>query len=88
MEALDALGERSTLDNSLISALYSSVLTIREKYVDAIKQNWPRAWRNSAGYRLNYLLPWSPSKPSQWEGNYPAHLTPDTLNLAPLLGRQ
>ena len=53
------LGERSTLDNSLISALYSSALSIREKYVDAITTHWPRAWRNSAGYRLNYLLPWS-----------------------------
>ncbi len=80
-----SLGESSTLDNPLISALHSSVLTIRETYAAAIQQNWPRAWRNSAGYRLNYLLPWSPTQPSQWDGNYPAHLTPDTLNLAPLL---
>ncbi len=79
------LGESSTLDNPLISALHSSVLTIREKYADTIMQHWPRAWRNSAGYRLNYLLPWSPTRPSQWDGEYPAHLTPDTLNLAPLL---
>jgi FAD/FMN-containing dehydrogenase/Fe-S oxidoreductase len=80
-----SLGENSTLGNSLISALHSSVLSIRENYAGTIKQNWPRAWRNSAGYRLNYLLPWSPTKPSQWEGSYPAHLTPETLNLAPLL---
>src|SRR5512139_693277 len=79
------LGESSSLNNSLIAALHSSVLTIRERYAATIKQNWPRAWRNSAGYRLNYLLPWSPTKPSQWDGIYPAHLTPDTLNLAPLL---
>ena len=68
--SLATLGERSTLDNSLISDLYSSVLEIREKYVDAITKNWPATWRNSAGYRLNYLLPWSPSKPSQWDGEY------------------
>ena len=80
-----SLGEGSSLNNSLISALHSSVHTIRESYGAAIKQNWPHAWRNSAGYRLNYLLPWSPTQPSQWDGNYPAHLTPDTLNLAPLL---
>jgi FAD/FMN-containing dehydrogenase/Fe-S oxidoreductase len=79
------LGESNTLDNSLISALYSSALTIREQYADTIKQHWPRAWRNSAGYRLNYLLPWSATRPSQWEGNYPASLKPATLNLAALL---
>ena len=79
------LGERSTLDNPLISALYSSVLSIREKYVDAITSNWPHAWRNSAGYRLNYLLPWSPTRPSQWDGEYPAHLKPGTMNLAHLV---
>jgi FAD/FMN-containing dehydrogenase/Fe-S oxidoreductase len=79
------LGERSTLDNPLISALYSSTLTIRERYVDAITTHWPRTWRNSAGYRLNYLLPWSATRPSQWQGEYPAHLKPGTLNLAHLL---
>jgi len=78
------LGERSTLDNSLVSNLYASVLEIREKYVDAITQNWPRTWRNSAGYRLNYLLPWSPSKPSQWDGDYPP-TPPSKLNLASIL---
>jgi len=82
--SLGVLGERSTLDNLLISSLYSSVLQIREKYVDAITRNWPRAWRNSAGYRLNYLLPWSPGKPSQWTGDYPP-VDPSRLNLASLL---
>lgn len=80
------LGERSTLDNALISSLYSASLQIREKYSDAIARNWPRSWRNSAGYRLNYLLPWSATKPSQWTGeSYPANLTPGTWNLTPLL---
>src|SRR6266498_2565144 len=80
------LGERSSLDNPLISNLYSSALQIREKYADSIARNWPRAWRNSAGYRLNYLLPWSASKPSQWnEEFYPANRKPGTWNLTPLL---
>jgi FAD/FMN-containing dehydrogenase/Fe-S oxidoreductase len=78
------LGERSTLDNPLISNLYYSALNIREKYVDVITKHWPRAWRNSAGYRLNYLLPWSAMKPSQWIGDYPA-IDPSRLNLATLL---
>ena len=92
--SLATLGEQGMPGNALLSNLYSSVLQIREKYADAITQNWPRTWRNSAGYRLNYLLPWAPSMPSQWIGNsYPANLTPfdvaqgkpGTLNLAPLL---
>ncbi|HET9915091.1 MAG TPA: FAD-binding and (Fe-S)-binding domain-containing protein, partial [Anaerolineales bacterium] len=83
--SLGVLGERSTLDNSLLSGLYSSALNIRQNYAAAITKNWPSTWRNSAGYRLNYLLPWSPSKPSQWEGEYPPNLRPDTLNLTPLL---
>ncbi len=84
--SLAVLGERSTLDNPIISRLYSAVLEIRKNYMDAITRNWPRTWRNSAGYRLNYLLSWSPSAPSQWTGeSYPANLKPGTLNLAPLL---
>jgi Fe-S oxidoreductase len=81
---LGMLGERSTLDNPLIANLYSTALKIREQYADPISRNWPRTWRNSAGYRLNYLLPWSASKPSQWDGPYPA-LHPSSFNLHPLL---
>src|SRR5688572_1429277 len=82
--SLATLGESSTLDNSRVASLHSTVFEIRENYVEAITRNWPTTWRNSAGYRLNYLLPWSPSKPSQWDGEYPP-LNPLQLNLAPLL---
>src|SRR5215213_9300856 len=82
--SMGVFGERSTLDNSLISNLHASAREIHENYADRIAQRWPTTWRNSAGYRLNYLLPWSPSKPSQWEGEYPA-LDPSPINLAPLL---
>ncbi len=51
------------------SAIVSAAFEIREKYAEAIKQNYPKTWRNSAGYRLNYLLPWSPSSPPQWDDN-------------------
>jgi FAD/FMN-containing dehydrogenase/Fe-S oxidoreductase len=68
------------------SKLASTVRSIQEDYSDAIKQNFPKTWRNSAGYRLNYLLPWSPSVPPRWTGEeYPANLKPGTWNLAPLL---
>ncbi|MBL0344731.1 FAD-linked oxidase C-terminal domain-containing protein [Candidatus Villigracilis affinis] len=73
-------------DDSLLSSFLSTVLDVREKYSEAIKQNFPKTWRNSAGYRLNYLLPWSPSSPPQWVGDsYPANLQPSTFNLATLL---
>ncbi len=68
------------------SKLVSAVFEIREKYAEAIKQNYPKTWRNAAGYRLNYLLPWSPSAPPQWTGDrYPANLKHNTWNLAHLL---
>ena len=63
---------RQMNSDSRISNIASIVSSIREQYADAIKQNYPKSWRNSAGYRLNYLLPWSPSKPPQWIGDYPA----------------
>jgi FAD/FMN-containing dehydrogenase/Fe-S oxidoreductase len=69
-----------------LTMIHDVINQIRKNYSVAIKQNYPRSWRNSAGYRLNYLLPWSPSAPPRWTGNsYPANLTPDTWNLAHLL---
>lgn len=75
-------GENSSPGNRL-SELTKAALDIREKYAETIRQNFPKSWRNSAGYRINYLLPFSPTKPPQWSGDYPKPF-PD-LNLAPLL---
>ncbi|MBI5823159.1 MAG: FAD-binding protein [Chloroflexi bacterium] len=79
-------------DDSLLSSFLFAALEIREKYADAIKQSYPKTWRNSAGYRLNYLLPWSPSTPPQWKtdhsslvtDNYPP-IQPSSFSLHPLL---
>ena len=76
---------RKMKNDSLFSSFIFSALDIREKYSDAIKQNYPKSWRNSAGYRLNYLLPFSATRPPRWDGDYPANLQPSTLNLAHLL---
>lgn len=65
--------------------LARAALRIREQAAAAIQRDWPRAWRNSAGYRLNYLLPWSASQPPQWAGDYPPRLAANQVNLAPLL---
>lgn len=56
-------------DGTLLSSFLFTVSEIRNKYALAIKQGYPRSWRNSAGYRLNYLLPWSPSIPPKWDEN-------------------
>jgi FAD/FMN-containing dehydrogenase/Fe-S oxidoreductase len=67
------------------STVLAPIITeIREKYAGAIRRSFPASWRNSAGYRLNYLLPWSPSRPPQWTGAvYPPVL--ENLNPANLL---
>ena len=68
------------------SIVLQTALDIRDKYAKAIKQNYPKSWRNSAGYRLNYLLPWSAAQPPQWIGDsYPANLKEGKFNLAHLL---
>ncbi|NOY99925.1 MAG: FAD-binding protein [Chloroflexi bacterium] len=70
---------------SIEAAFYSAALHIRGQYAAQIRARWPRVWRNTSGYRLNYLLPWSPSRPPQWEGDLYPNIKPSTLNLAPLL---
>ncbi|MBI3738063.1 MAG: FAD-binding oxidoreductase, partial [Chloroflexi bacterium] len=69
---------------SRLANIISTAFDIQEKYAKAIKQNYPKSWRNSAGYRLNYLLPFSATKPPRWDGDYPP-LRSSPLNLAPLL---
>ncbi|MDX9991023.1 MAG: FAD-linked oxidase C-terminal domain-containing protein [Anaerolineales bacterium] len=72
-----------------------AIASLRATCADEIRAGWPKTWRNSAGYRLNYLLPWSPATPPQW-GNTPyppvtnhqlpiTDLQPSTFNMATLL---
>ncbi len=76
---------RKSKVDSRISNIVSAVLGIREKYSNAIKQNYPSSWRNSAGYRLNYLLPWSPSQPPRWTGDIYPPVKEGAIDLAKLL---
>ncbi len=69
------------LQHEIVAAAFS----IREKYAGAIQKGYPRSWRNSAGYRLNYLLPWSPSGPPQWIGGVYPPVKDAAINLAVLL---
>jgi FAD/FMN-containing dehydrogenase/Fe-S oxidoreductase len=83
-------GSLETWDKSGVSKLSGVAENIRLHYADKIKEKFPRSWRNSAGYRLNYLLPWSPSVPSQWDANdyglsSTAYRQSSKINLAGLL---
>ena len=70
---------------NLEATFYSAALHIRKEYDEEIRKNWVKTWRNTSGYRLNYLLPWSPSRPPQWDAeNYP-NIKSAALNLAPLM---
>lgn len=79
---IDDLGVRQ--ENERMDAIHAAISRVRGK-AEPIQRNFPRSWRNSAGYRINYLLPWSPSRPPQWESEFYPDLAPGTLNLAPLL---
>lgn len=67
------------------ATIYSAALHIRKQYDEEIRQRWVKTWRNTSGYRLNYLLPWSPSRPPQWDEEHYPNLQSSTLNLAPLM---
>jgi FAD/FMN-containing dehydrogenase/Fe-S oxidoreductase len=67
--------------------IYDKALHVREQYQSEIESRWPQTWRRVSGYNLNYLIPWSPSYPPQWNQDlfpYPA-IIPGTINLCSLL---
>ncbi len=70
---------------NLEATLYAAALHLRTAKAESIRRNWVKTWRNASGYRLNYLLPWSPSRPPQWDAARYPNLDPSALNLAPLL---
>ena len=88
---IDIAGSLSPVSDSLFGNFTATALHIRAQNADAIRAHYPKTWRNSAGYRLNYLLPWSPSRPPQWGGdqspamNHYPPTAPGQINLATLL---
>ena len=54
----------------LLSSIYRAALHIREQFARPIQASWPHTWRKAAGYNLNYLLPWSPGLPPEWEAQF------------------
>lgn len=71
--------------NSIKARLFLTALEIRDLYAEVIKDKWPKTWRNSSGYPLNYLIPWSDTQPPRWtDGLYPPYQS-GKLNMAPLV---
>ncbi|MFQ5942074.1 MAG: FAD-binding and (Fe-S)-binding domain-containing protein [Anaerolineales bacterium] len=67
----------------LEAGIYAAALTVKGKYADAVEERWPRTWRRSSGYSLNYLTQYTPGKPAAWyHDQYPPE---SEFNLAPLL---
>lgn len=67
-------------------AIVAAARLIRSEQADEMRRHFPTTWRNSAGYRLNYLLPWAPSRPPGWTlPEYPAAPASGEFNLAQLL---
>ena len=54
-------------EDDVLSRVYRSVNHIRQSYAADIQNAWPGTWRRVSGYNLNYLLPWSPATPPQWD---------------------
>ncbi len=88
--------ERAQNAPRLEARLYRAALDIRQHSAEAIRQRWPKTWRRSAGYNLNYLLPWSSTQPPLWQtalqtwrspaGGWPyPPIRPGELNLSSLL---
>ncbi len=82
----DQSGRPAPSHSSRYSLLTAAARRIRAHDAQAIQQNFPRTWRNSAGYRINYLVPWSAGAPVGWgESPYPPGSEGAEFNLAHLL---
>ncbi|MFQ5409494.1 MAG: FAD-binding oxidoreductase, partial [Anaerolineales bacterium] len=72
--------------DSFAARLHREVADIAAHNAAAIRASYPRTWRNSSGYRLNYLLPeggYVATRPSGWlQAQYPVV---NGFNLAQLM---
>jgi FAD/FMN-containing dehydrogenase/Fe-S oxidoreductase len=73
-------------DKTLFGKIVNHAFDIKEGAGELFQNNGPRTWRNSAGYRLNYLIPWSATRPEEWgEPYYPRRGAESSINLAPIM---
>jgi FAD/FMN-containing dehydrogenase len=66
----------------LEALIYGAALAARGDYAEVVVDRWPRTWRRSSGYSLNYLTQYTPDRPAAWyQDEYPPK---SDFNLAPL----
>lgn len=79
---LEAAGRKSE-GKGLEADIYRRAFKVRRDYAAAVRDHWPRTWRRSSGYSLNYLTGYTPSRPAAWyQHQYPP---PAEFNLASLV---
>lgn len=71
--------------NSLEGRIYARALDLRLRYAKAVEEGWPRTWRRSSGYNLNYLTGFTPDRPAAWYGDPGPYPPQNEFNLAPLI---
>ena len=70
---------------SLAAQIVEVARGVAGETAEAIRTGYPRTWRNSAGYRLNYIVPWSASRPPEWSGERYPPVAEGKLNMASVL---
>jgi FAD/FMN-containing dehydrogenase/Fe-S oxidoreductase len=78
-------GSTATLgETSSPPGLLSAVSAIVARNADTIRARYPKTWRRSSGYSLNYLVPCVATKPRGWDESKPYPSSSPT-NLAKIL---
>ncbi|MGA9533669.1 MAG: FAD-binding oxidoreductase, partial [Anaerolineales bacterium] len=65
--------------------IYRAARRLKNEYSETVAREWPRTWRRSSGYSLNYLTGFSPSAPPAWSESSMEYPPNDGNNLAPVL---
>jgi FAD/FMN-containing dehydrogenase/Fe-S oxidoreductase len=67
------------------ASVYRVALGLRDSIQAEVADRWPRTWRRSSGYGLNYLCDFSPGEPAAWFRTPEPYLVRGRLNLPAVL---
>jgi len=71
--------------SGLEGQIYARALDLRFRYAAAVEEGWPRTWRRSSGYNLNYLTGFTPDQPAAWYADPGPYPPQNEFNLAPVI---
>ncbi|HSR47631.1 MAG TPA: FAD-linked oxidase C-terminal domain-containing protein [Anaerolineales bacterium] len=77
--------QRRAGGTSIGAGIYRTLLALRHSSLEAVRDRWPRTWRRSSGYGLNYLVGHTPDAPASWYRAPEPYLPPDLVNLPAML---